>query len=124
MGSFALVCIPVRQDVLEATLAICQHALVVDGDGDNIQTSRPCGLNGVHVGEFFTKQTLSFADPVSLRVPDVAKGLDGFGEAIGRADGQNDFSATVVGDIGVEVFANKFTNEAVEGWVTLGSSIL
>lgn len=51
--TFATACVPILEHVEQSVGPLCTHALVVDGDGNDVETSRSGGLDGVHVGELF-----------------------------------------------------------------------
>src|SRR4051812_565854 len=102
--------VPVLQNILQATRALCHHALVVDSHGCNVEAPWPHGLDGVHVGILLAQQRRALADGVVFSGPLVAQCLYGLGEAISRAACQDDFWAVLVRNEWVQILSGELAD--------------
>ena len=113
MWSFALVEIPVLEDLGETSLPRSAHAFVVDSDRDDIESAGSHRLNRIHICKFLAQDTFFLSYPVPFFIPDVTQCLNCLREPICATTGEYDLWALGVGDVGVEVLARELAEEGV-----------
>ena len=118
MWSLSLAGIPILQDIKEATHTLSAHTLCVHGHGNNVQSARPCSLDGVHVAAFLDQHALPALGLI------ISQSLEGLGEAISGAGCQDDFGPVLVGHVGMHLLPGELAEEAVQGRIALSSAIL
>lgn len=124
MRSLAPGLIPGVQYLVQTALSMRFHAFIVQGDRDDVQASGSRSLDSVHVTEFFDQQSFPVTHPVSVFIPSVAQGFNSLGKPIGIPTGQDDFGASAVRHVGMQVLDGELTEKLVEWRVSLGNAIL
>jgi hypothetical protein len=116
--------VPILHDILQTTGSLGQHAFVIDLHRHDVHSARPDCLDSVHVGVFLAQKTRTLVDWVAVGVPFFAESLNGLGEAVCGAAGEDDLGAVLVWHEGVQVLACELADEIVERRVALRLAVL
>lgn len=116
--------IPTLENMFQPAIPVYHHPIRIHSHSHDIDTPRLHRLYGVHIHKFLAQDTFSIPDPITILIPDIRQCLDGLGEAIRGTACQDHFWPACVGDVWVQVFADKLADEGEERWVALCSAIL
>lgn len=124
MRTTTLAEIPVFKDIQQATRAVRRHALVVNLDGNDACTLGLDRVGSIHVDEQLAQHGGTVLNGISSRIPRLDDELNGLVEAVGRATGEDDLGAALVGHRRVQVVASKLAEERGQRRVSRGGAVL